>query len=97
MAGFNGGALIVSHDRTFLDRTVTRILALDPHQKTVEAYDGNYTAYVAQVQQAREKQWAAYNDQQAEIRRVKQDILRAKAQAARADSRIRPISAPAKR
>jgi ATP-binding cassette subfamily F protein 3 len=85
LAGFNGGALIVSHDRTFLDRTVTRILALDPHQKTVEAYDGNYTAYVAQVQQAREKQWAAYNDQQAEIRRVKQDILRAKAQAARTE------------
>ena len=85
LAGFGGGALIVSHDRTFLDRTVTRILALDPGQQTVEAYDGNYTAYMDQVRQAREKQWAVYKDQQAEIRRVKQDILRARAQAARTE------------
>jgi ATP-binding cassette subfamily F protein 3 len=85
LADFHGGALIVSHDRTFLDRTVTRILALDPRQQTVEAYDGNYTAYMDQVRQAREKQWAAYKDQQAEIRRVKQDIQRVKAQAARTE------------
>jgi ATP-binding cassette subfamily F protein 3 len=85
LADFHGGALIVSHDRTFLDRTVTRILALDPRQQTVEAYEGNYTAYVEQVRQAREKQLAAYRDQQAEIRRVKQDIQRVKAQAARTE------------
>jgi ATP-binding cassette subfamily F protein 3 len=85
LADFSGGALIVSHDRTFLDRTVTRILALDPRQQTVEAYEGNYTTYMEQVRQARDKQWAAYNDQQAEIRRVKQDILRVKAQAARTE------------
>ena len=85
LADFHGGALIVSHDRTFLDRTVTRILALDPRQLTVEAYDGNYTAYMDLVRQAREKQLAAYKDQQAEIRRVKQDIQRVKAQAARTE------------
>ena len=85
LANFNGGALIVSHDRTFLDRTVTRILALDPRQRTVEAYDGNYTAYMEQIRQAREKRWAAYHDQQAEIRRIKQDIQRVKSQAARTE------------
>ena len=85
LADFHGGALIVSHDRTFLDRTVTRILSLDPRQQTVEAYEGNYTAYMDQVRQAREKQLAAYKDQQAEIRRVKQDIQRVKAQAARTE------------
>jgi ATP-binding cassette subfamily F protein 3 len=85
LADFHGGALIVSHDRTFLDRTVTRVLALDPRRQALEAYDGNYTAYMDQVQQAQEKQWAAYKDQQAEIRRVKQDIQRVKAQAARTE------------
>jgi len=85
LADFHGGALVVSHDRTFLDRTVTRILAMDPRQKKVEAYDGNYSAYMDQVRLAREKQWAAYKDQQAEIRRVKQDIQRVKAQAARTE------------
>jgi ATP-binding cassette subfamily F protein 3 len=58
---------------------------MDPRQRTVAAYDGNYTAYIEQVQQAREKQWAAYRDQQSEIRRVKQDIQRVKAQAARTE------------
>jgi len=85
LADFHGGALIVSHDRTFLDRTVTRILALDPREQTVAAYEGNYTAYQEQLRQEREKQWAAYKDQQAEIRRVKQDIQRVKAQAARTE------------
>jgi len=38
LANFLGGALIVSHDRTFLDRAVTRILAMDVHQKTIHQY-----------------------------------------------------------
>jgi len=85
LAAFPGGALIVSHDRTFLDRTVNRILAIDPHKQTMQEYAGNYSAHLEQVDRAREKQWSAYNDQQGEIRRVKQDIIRAKAQAARTE------------
>jgi len=77
--------LIVSHARTFLDRTVNRILAIDPHQQSLQEYDGNYSAYREQLALAREKQWTTYNDLQGEIRRVKQDILRAKAQAARTE------------
>lgn len=85
LADFQGGVLIVSHDRTFLDRTVNRILALDTHQKSVREFAGNYTAYQNQLQQEREKQWADYTDQQQEIRRVKQDIARVKTQAARTE------------
>lgn len=82
LANFNGGALIVSHDRTFLDRTVNRILAMDPNQGRAQEYAGGYSDYAKQVALEREKQWAAYKDQQEEIRRMKQDIIRAKAQAA---------------
>ncbi len=82
LAEFPGGALIVSHDRTFLDRTVTRILAMDSFHKTVHQYAGSYSDYVAQVETERQKQWAAYYEQQQEIRRFKQDIQRVKAQAA---------------
>ncbi len=85
LTDFPGGVLIVSHDRTFLDRTVNRILALNPQQQEVREFAGNYTAYQEQVQQEQEKQWAAFKDQQQEIRRVKQDILRVKAQAARTE------------
>jgi ATP-binding cassette subfamily F protein 3 len=75
-------ALIISHDRTFLDRTVTRILEMDPQRRSVREYAGNYSAYLEQRQMEIEKQWTAFQDQQQAIRRMQQDIARAKAQAA---------------
>ncbi len=83
LADFAGGVLVVSHDRTFLDRTVNAILALDALTHTVKEYAGNYSDYYQAAQLEQEKQWAAYHDQQQEIRRVRQDILRVKATAAR--------------
>jgi ATP-binding cassette subfamily F protein 3 len=77
---FPGGALIVSHDRTFLDRTVNRILDLNPITHTVTAYVGNYTDYLEQYLNQVEKHWSAYKDQEAEIRRMRQDIARTKEQ-----------------
>ncbi len=75
-------ALIVSHDRAFLDRTVTRILEMDVRTRRAREYPGNYTAYLEQRQAEIEKQRAAYQDQQMEIRRMQQDVIRLKAQAA---------------
>jgi ATP-binding cassette subfamily F protein 3 len=92
LASFRGAALIVSHDRTFLDHTVTSIIELDTLTHKLHQYDGNYSAYLEQKQAEIEQQWAAYRDQQAEIKRMKQDIARVKAQAAeteRAASSIR--------
>ena len=41
-----GCAIIVSHDRWFLDRVATHILAFEGDSQVV-FFDGNYTAYVA--------------------------------------------------
>lgn len=79
---YPGAVLIVSHDRTFLDHTVSRILDMDARHHTVREYAGNYSAYVEQRQAEIDQQWSEYKDQQVEIRRMKQDIARAKAQAA---------------
>jgi ATP-binding cassette subfamily F protein 3 len=78
---FEGGALIVSHDRTFLDNTVNRIFDLDPDTHSVHEYRGNYSQYLEQYLQAQEKQKAAYRDQEYEIRRIRQDIAQTKRQA----------------
>jgi len=78
---YPGAALIVSHDRAFLDNTVTRILDLDPVTHTVTEYAGNYSAYLAVWEQRRDKQWAQWRDEQAEARRLRQDIARTKEQA----------------
>ena len=76
------GALIISHDRTFLDHTVTGILEMDPLTKRVKGYAGNYSDYLAQREAEIERQWADFQDQEAEVQRMKQDIARVKAQAA---------------
>jgi ATP-binding cassette, subfamily F, member 3 len=86
LATFPGGALVVSHDRTFLDRTVNRILALDEHTCTLKAYTGNYSDYLQQVIAERDKQWSAYKDQIYEERKMRQDIARIKAQAYRTEA-----------
>ncbi|KAA3658161.1 MAG: ABC transporter ATP-binding protein [Chloroflexi bacterium] len=89
---FPGGVLIVSHDRTFLDRTVTRILDLDSHTHTLRDYAGNYSDYLEQFTTERDKQMAVYKDQQYEVRRMKQDIARARAQAEHTERQASSIS-----
>ncbi|MBN1146377.1 MAG: ABC-F family ATP-binding cassette domain-containing protein [Anaerolineales bacterium] len=78
---YPGAALIVSHDRTFLDHTVNRILDLDPETHTIREYVGNYSTYLEQYQAEAEKRNRAYSDQLDEIRRMKRDIARTKQQA----------------
>ena len=65
-----GAMLIVSHDRTFLDNTVTRILEMDPQTHAVKAYPGNYTAYAQAKERERQKHWQAYREQQERIARL---------------------------
>jgi ATP-binding cassette, subfamily F, member 3 len=79
--GFQGAALIVSHDRTFLDRIVNQILELNPDTHTVREYTGSYTGYLEQYLAERNRQLESYRDQVYEIRRMKQDIARTKQQA----------------
>ena len=78
-------SLIISHDRTFLDHSVNHILDMDPLTHQVREYPGNYTDYMAQRQAEIEHQWNAYNDQQVEIRRMRQDITRTREQAAQTE------------
>ncbi len=78
---FAGAAVVVSHDRMFLDETVTRIVEIDPRTHGAREYAGNYGDYVEQKQRDQERQWAQYRDEQAEIKRLRQDIAATKEQA----------------
>ncbi len=68
---FPGAALIVSHDRAFLDNTVTSILELDPGTHRIKSYPGNYADYLEQKLTEREKQVQAYQDQQDAIAQLR--------------------------
>ena len=81
--------LLVSHDRTFLDHTVTGILEMDALKHSVRLFAGNYSAYLAQRQAEIEHQWAAYWDQEAAIQHMHEDIQRVKAQAAHTERQTR--------
>ena len=75
---YKGGVLIVSHDRTFLDRTVNRILYLNPITHTLKEYTGNYSDFIDQYQNELQNQDSAYRDQVFDIRKMRQDIARTK-------------------
>lgn len=63
--------LIVSHDRTFLDQTVTGILELEDKTRSIKIYNGNYTEYLRQKEIEQRKQWQAYQEQKDQIQSLK--------------------------
>ncbi|MBN1579073.1 MAG: ABC-F family ATP-binding cassette domain-containing protein [Anaerolineae bacterium] len=71
---YDGAVLIVSHDRTFLDRTVNTIVELDPVQHSVATYAGNYTAYIESKEREYAQLWSRYKDQQDRIAQYKKAI-----------------------
>lgn len=81
LKNYHGAVLIVSHDRTFLNRTIKRVLALDGVTHKISEYHGNFSDYVAANNIERNKQWQEWRAQEAEIRRIKSDIHQTKMQA----------------
>ena len=63
---YDGAVLLVSHDRYFLDKIVTKIIDLE--RGKARMYQGNYTAYVEKKKMIREAERKAYENQQAEIK-----------------------------
>ncbi len=68
----NGGAVVVSHDRAFLDHTVSDVLELDEHSRRGRVYGGGWAGYEAERAAERshaEGAHALYEAQRAELRR----------------------------
>ena len=86
LSKYTGAAVIVSHDRAFLDGAVTGILELNGLRPGIAAYPGNYSDYSYARDREREKQTAAWKDQEAERRRIEQDISNTKQTALRTET-----------
>lgn len=67
-------ALIVSHDRYFLDMVTNRTFEIE--NRTLTEYNGNYSIYIEKKQQLRELQLKDYAEQQKEIVRQEAIIAR---------------------
>ncbi len=79
---YRGSVVIVSHDRYFLDRMVTKIVEL--YQQQLHFYTGNYSYYLQEKMQRIELQKRAYENQQDYIRQQEKFVERFKAKASKA-------------
>lgn len=62
VAGMRGGVVLVSHDREFLARSVTRVVELDLTQHTNTVYGGGYEAYLEEREVARRHKREEYEE-----------------------------------
>ena len=72
LKSYKGAVLIVSHDRYFLDRVVTKVIAIE--NGLVRSYAGNYSDYAAKAAMLRKAAVNAYLKQQEEIHQQQQVI-----------------------
>ena len=66
LLNYPGAVLIVSHDRFFLNRVVTKVIEIE--HASIRMYDGNYKAYAQKKQMIRDAQLKEYLSQQREIK-----------------------------
>jgi ATPase subunit of ABC transporter with duplicated ATPase domains len=59
---FRGAIVVVSHDREFLDRTVTRIVSFDPETRAVHELTGTYSDWERERALERERHERAYGE-----------------------------------
>ena len=76
LLNYPGAVFIVSHDRYFLDKVVTKVIEIDAGQ--VRMYNGNYSAYAEKKAQLRDAQYKAYLNQQREIKHQEAVIVKLK-------------------
>lgn len=74
LMNYKGTVIIVSHDRYFLNRVVTKVIEIDNGH--VMSFSGNYSAYAEKKKQLRESQLKAYLNQQQEIKHQEEVIAK---------------------
>ena len=60
VAGLEAGVVLVSHDRQFLDRTITHVAEIDEFAHTVDVFGGGWAAYLHERDVARQQAWERY-------------------------------------
>jgi len=79
---YHGALVIISHDRTFLDRTTSQTWELSLGRLTT--YKGNYSHYIKDKEERRRIEKASYDNQQAQIRQTMRFVERFRAKSTKA-------------
>ena len=92
LLGYQGSMVIISHDRSFLDRVTSATWELSLGKLSV--FRGNYSHYLVEKAQRMELERAAYENQQAQIRQSERFITRFRAKSTKAkqvQSRVKQL------
>ena len=92
LRSYEGAVIIVSHDRTFIDNVVTKIV--DVTQQQLITYEGNYSFYLEEKELRQEIQQGAYENQQQKIKQTERFIERFRSKATKArqvQSRVKAL------
>ncbi len=76
LSAYKGAVVLISHDRYFLNKIVTKIIEIDNHKVTV--FMGSYTDYSQKKQLLRNSEMHAYLNQQREIKHQEEVIAKLK-------------------
>ena len=76
LLNYSGAVFIVSHDRYFLDKVVTKVVEIEAGQ--VLCFPGNYSSFAEKKARLRDAQYKAYFNQQREIRHQEAVIVKLK-------------------
>jgi ATP-binding cassette subfamily F protein 3 len=93
LSTYEGGMVIISHDRTFLDTITSTTWELSLGRLTV--FNGNYSKYVAEKELRLQVERAAYDNQQAQIKQTMRFVQRFRAKSTKAkqvQSRLRQLA-----
>ncbi|MCL4382225.1 MAG: ATP-binding cassette domain-containing protein [Patescibacteria group bacterium] len=85
---YDGSALVISHDRRFLDNLVDKVIELEDGKTKV--YGGNYSFYREQKQIQKEAKARKYEEQQRFIKRIEKDIVEKKERIQKLEKSDRP-------
>jgi ATPase subunit of ABC transporter with duplicated ATPase domains len=76
VAGFDGAIVVVSHDRAFLDRTVTKIVELDEWTHGLAEFAGGWSEYEAERARRRERHYRRFGAYVTEKERIAEQTRR---------------------
>ena len=92
LASFQGGVLVTSHDRAFLNQTATKVLAIEPDEAVL--HRGNYDAYLVARERSLQVKEAASARQERQIQKQMRFIDRFRSKARKAtqvQSRVKQL------
>jgi ATPase subunit of ABC transporter with duplicated ATPase domains len=96
LIGLDAAVVLVSHDRTFLARTVTRVVELDEFTHRASEFGGGWEAYLTEREAARRHEWERFEEYDEQRRTLAQRAQREREWATQGRARVRRTDEPDK-